>query len=112
MHTERHSHSRNDMPSAELMYAFAKVAASDLQIDPTLRACGTISHDSFATSLMSDENRPIFVWTAIFKKLCSEHRFRAGCGVTLGRRRHSRPDAPANQRAHKLERWHQATYIR
>ena len=39
--------SRIDIPPAELTYAFAKVAASDLQNDPTLRAWGTIAHDSF-----------------------------------------------------------------
>lgn len=45
--TQNHSNSRIDIPPAELTYAFAKVAASDLQNDPTLRAWGTIAHDSF-----------------------------------------------------------------
>jgi len=55
---------------------------------------------------MSDDVRPLIVWTAVSLKLCSEHRVCAGCGVTLGRRCQFTPDDPANQRPQKLGRWY------
>jgi hypothetical protein len=40
---------------------FAKVTASDLQNDPTLRAYGAIANHSFDTPSMSDQVRPLIV---------------------------------------------------
>ena len=41
-------------------HALAKVAASDLQNDPTARACGAIDTHSFDNAYMSDDIRPLF----------------------------------------------------